>query len=137
MADREAHRFATEVPPGPVPFSTDPNLLHHIVSNLLANAARYSAAGTAVTTRLETTAEGATVTVRDRGIGIPAPDRARIFQPFERGSNVGNIKGTGLGLSIVKRMTEMLGGTIVLTSPADGGSCFTLVLPSRPPASPP
>lgn len=137
MADGEAHRFATEVPPGPVPFTTDPNLLHHIVSNLLANAARYSAAGTAVTASLETTAEGATVTVRDRGIGIPAPDRARIFQPFERGSNVGNIKGTGLGLSIVKRMTEMLGGTIVLTSPADGGSCFTLVLPSRPPASPP
>jgi signal transduction histidine kinase len=67
--------------------------------------------------------------VADEGIGIPPEDCARLFQPFERGSNVGNIKGTGLGLSIVKRMSDLLGGTITLDSTIGAGTRFTLILP--------
>ena len=69
---------------------------------------------------------------QDEGIGVPEKDRLRIFEPFERGSNVGNIQGTGLGLNIVKRMAEMLGGTITVEPVAPTGSRFTLILPRLP-----
>jgi len=136
LGDRAHHRFALEVEDGLAEFVTDPNLLHHILSNLLSNAVRYSPAGTAVTTRITATAVAVTIVVEDQGIGIPAADRQRVFEPFERGSNVGQIKGTGLGLNIVQRMVGLLGGTIGLESVAGGGSRFQMTLPrSAPPAS--
>jgi len=135
LADREGHRFEFLPTGEPTPLVTDSNLLHHIISNLLSNAVRYSPPGSLITLGLDSTDTAATVTVADEGIGIPTEDRARLFQPFERGSNVGNIKGTGLGLSIVKRMTEMLGGTITLDSKLGAGTRFTLVFP-RPTSSP-
>ncbi|MBI4621606.1 MAG: PAS domain S-box protein [Verrucomicrobia bacterium] len=129
VGDRDAHRFELHAPGEPAPFVSDLNLLHHIFSNLLSNAVRYSPAGTLVSVRMAEDASGVQVVVEDHGIGIPPADLTRIFEPFERGSNVGNIKGTGLGLNIVKRMTEMLGGTIAVSPAEDGGSRFTLVFP--------
>ena len=76
--------------------------------------------------------EQVTLRVQDEGIGVPEKDRLRIFEPFERGSNVGNIQGTGLGLNIVKRIAEMLGGTITVEPVAPTGSRFTLILPRLP-----
>ena len=136
LGDREAHRFELADEVGTADFVTDPNLLRHILSNLLSNAVRYSPAGTVVTTRIAAAADRVRITVEDQGIGIPAADRQRIFEPFERGSNVGQIKGTGLGLNIVKRMSGLLGGTIGVEPAAGGGSCFTLTLARLPaPAS--
>lgn len=136
LGDREGHRFDLDCEGETAGFVTDPSLLHHILSNLLSNAVRYSPAGTVVTTRIAAAADRVRITVADQGIGIPAADRQRIFEPFERGSNVGQIKGTGLGLNIVKRMCGLLGGTIGVESVARGGSCFTLSFPRRPaPAS--
>jgi signal transduction histidine kinase len=138
LGDQGAHPFELQADPHDAqPFVTDLNLLHHIFSNLLSNAVRYSAAGKPIAVWVENHPGYTRVVVEDQGIGIPVADRARLFQPFERGSNVGNIKGTGLGLNIVKRMTELLGGTVALDSPADGGSRFSLVLPHLTvPASP-
>ena len=132
--DRDAHRFEFTAEGSPGPFVTEPNLLHQILSNLLSNAVRYSPAGTPIVTSLAADRAGVRVAVEDRGIGIPEADRARIFEPFERGSNVGNINGTGLGLNIVKRMTEKLGGTITYAPVPTGGSRFILILPSSTPA---
>ena len=140
VGDRDAHRFELQLPPTATPFVTDTHLLHHILSNLLSNAVRYSPAGTRVTVQLAVDDAQARLTVQDEGIGIPTADHARIFEPFERGSNVGTIKGTGLGLNIVKRMTGLLGGSVTLDSPADGGTRFTLALPvslANPPAGTP
>ena len=67
--------------------------------------------------------------VSDTGIGIPESDRQRVFEAFERGSNVGPIKGTGLGLNIVKRMAELLSGTVSVDSAPGRGSRFTVELP--------
>ncbi|MBI5692329.1 MAG: PAS domain S-box protein [Verrucomicrobia bacterium] len=131
MADRDAHRFAVEGAGEAGRFNSDPAILHHILSNLLSNAARYSPAGTVVTIRLAVTREGLRLAVEDQGIGVPEKDRARLFEAFERGSNVGAVKGTGLGLNIVKRMTELLGGR-VWYEPAEGrGSRFVLEVPPR------
>ncbi|PTY05698.1 hypothetical protein DB347_15140 [Opitutaceae bacterium EW11] len=127
--DRGSHplALATDAEVGTV--MTDANLLRHIVSNLLSNAVRYSPAGVPVSIRVAAQGERIQITVTDQGIGIPPEDRARIFEPFERGSNVGNIKGTGLGLNIVKRMTELLGGTIAIEDAQPRGSRFIVVLP--------
>ncbi len=132
--DRAAHRFEFHAEGSPGPFLTEPNLLHQILSNLLSNAVRYSPAGTTIATSFAADRAGVRVAVEDRGIGIPEADRARIFEPFERGSNVGNINGTGLGLNIVKRMTEKLGGTITYEPVPTGGSRFILILPSSTPS---
>ncbi len=129
LGDSEQHSFhyaaTAEVPE----FVSDPSLLQHIFSNLLSNAVRYSPAGTTITLRLTLTAEAAVVEVADQGIGIPLADHERIFEPFERGSNIGQIAGTGLGLNIVRRMVELLRGTVVVSSLAGGGTNFTVVLP--------
>lgn len=135
MGDRDGHEFSFSTEGDASPFPSDPNLLHHILSNLLSNAARYSPPASRVAVHLAADDRGITLTVDDQGIGIPEADRERIFAPFERGSNVGNIKGTGLGLNIVRRMTEMLGGTIHAEPGAERGSRFTLRLP-RDPAGP-
>ena len=129
VGDRDAHRFELLATGDTARFVTDTDLLHHILSNLLSNAVRYSPAGTAVTTRIVAEAGRVLVMVEDQGIGVPEADRERIFESFERGSNVGTIKGTGLGLDIVKRMTKLLGGTITVEAPAGGGSRFILSLP--------
>ncbi len=132
LGDRDGHEFTFSTEGDASPFPSDPNLLHHILSNLLSNAARYSPPASRVAVRLGADDRGITLTVEDQGIGIPEADRERIFHPFERGSNVGNIKGTGLGLNIVRRMTEMLGGTILAEPGPECGSRFTLRLPRHP-----
>jgi PAS domain S-box-containing protein len=132
LGDRDAHRFELYAPNEAVPIVADTNLLHHILSNVLSNAVRYSPAGTLITVQLEADAKRVQVAVEDQGIGIPPGDRARIFEPFERGSNVGQINGTGLGLNIVKRMTEMIGGTVAVDSAEGRGTRFTLFFPREP-----
>jgi len=130
LGDRVGHVIELDCTGATAGFGTDTNLLHHILGNLLSNAVRYSPAGSSIKARLAVAAGTMRFTVEDQGIGIPAGDLGRIFEPFERGSNVGNIKGTGLGLNIVKRMVELLHGEISVRS-APTGSCFTVILPSQ------
>jgi PAS domain S-box-containing protein len=129
LGDKVDHSIKLELSGEIGRFVTDSSLLHHILANLLSNAVRYSPAGSVITLHGAMEARQLELVVEDQGIGIPADDQARIFEPFERGSNVGTIKGTGLGLSIVKRLIGLLGGTITLTSPAGGGCRFTLIFP--------
>ena len=129
LDDNEAHRFELHVVGEAVQTVTDANLLQHILANLLSNAVRYSPVGSLITVAVTADAAQVQLVVEDQGIGIPVVDRRRIFEPFERGSNVGTTKGTGLGLNIVQRMTKLLGGTIALADRAGGGTRFTLVLP--------
>ena len=107
----------------------DESLLKHILSNLLNNAIKYSAAGGQV--QFELTAEERTVTFRfqDRGIGIPPADQAQLFQPFFRANNANKIPGTGLGLAIVKKCIEAHSGEIALESTVGVGTTFTVTLP--------
>jgi CheY-like chemotaxis protein len=68
--------------------------------------------------------------ISDSGVGIPAEDLERVFQPFERGSapNVRSIPGTGLGLTITKLLTHIMGGEIVARSTPGAGTSFTVRL---------
>lgn len=109
--------------------SADEPLLRHIFSNLLSNAAKYSPEGSPVEFRVRRDGDIAEFVVRDRGIGIPADDQARIFEAFQRAGNVGEIPGSGLGLLITKRCVELHGGSIGFESAPGEGTAFTVRLP--------
>ncbi|MBI5082438.1 MAG: HAMP domain-containing histidine kinase, partial [Chloroflexi bacterium] len=107
---------------------SDEKLLRQILLNLLSNAFKYSPKGSTVKFDLACHDHLATFVIQDRGIGIPAPDQARLFDTFHRAKNVGNIPGTGLGLAIVKTSVELHGGTIQFESQA-GGTKFVVAIP--------
>ncbi|HVQ62010.1 MAG TPA: ATP-binding protein [Burkholderiales bacterium] len=114
----------------------DERLLRHILNNLLSNAVKYSAPGTEVTFSLERREEKAAIEIQDRGIGIPPEDQPRMFESFQRASNVENRPGTGLGLAIVKKAVELHGGEISLKSAVGSGTRFTVTLSLRPVTQP-
>jgi signal transduction histidine kinase len=110
----------------------DETLLRHILTNLLTNAVKYSAAGRTVEFTLERRDGEALFRIRDHGIGIPAEDQARLFTSFHRGRNAAHVPGTGLGLVIVKHCVELHGGKIVCESKEGSGTTFTVTLPLAP-----
>jgi signal transduction histidine kinase len=130
LGDKVGHPIELECTGATAGFITDADLLHHILGNIVSNAIRYSPAGSPVRVRLAVEAGTLRFIVEDQGMGIPAADLHRIFEAFERGSNIGNIMGTGLGLNIVKRMVDMLHGEIAVSSTL-AGSCFTVTLPDQ------
>jgi two-component system sensor histidine kinase SenX3 len=118
----------------------DPTALAQCIENLLTNAVKY--AGTerwiGVRAYAERTSSGTVdvcVDVADRGLGIPAADRERIFEPFYRGpaAIAAQIHGTGLGLALARSMAEMMSGRITVISQPGRGSTFTLRLPAAAP----
>jgi PAS domain S-box-containing protein len=107
----------------------DEGLLHHIITNLLGNALKYSPPGRDVEFTVRRCGPDAEFLIRDRGCGIPAADQARLFTAFYRGSNVGQTPGTGLGLAIVKRCVDLHGGEIRWESDEGHGTTFIVTLP--------
>lgn len=121
---------------GPEVVFMDEDLLHHVLSNLLTNAYKYSPNNTAVELIIRGTNRHWSLVVKDHGIGIPNPDKAQIFSAFYRGTNVGKIKGTGVGLYILKKCVEICQGSIRITNNVAGGTVFLIRFPwvKPPPA---
>jgi len=109
----------------------DEKLLRHILTNLLSNAIKYSPQGGTIDFDLVFENNLAIFQVQDHGLGIPQTECDRVFNSFNRASNVGNISGTGLGLAIVKRSVDLHGGEITLTSQEKVGTTFTVRLPTN------
>jgi PAS domain S-box-containing protein len=102
----------------------DPEMLRAALLNLTMNACQAAASNDV---DIEVTADGAvcTVAVRDRGPGIPADLRDRVFEPFF----TTRVSGTGLGLAIVKRLVELQEGTVSLTDRPGGGTVAAVTVP--------
>lgn len=106
----------------------------HVVANLLDNAAKYGRGAERVV-RLEAgpVEEGARrwlrVVVRDRGPGVPAAERERVFERFYRGSAPREVGGAGLGLAIARALARAMGGDLALEAAAGPGASFALRLP--------
>lgn len=114
---------------GTVEMMHDPRLIRQMLNNLLSNALKYSAGRDQVELNLLHDQDSIVLKIQDHGIGIPARDITRIFEPFHRSSNVGTIQGTGLGLAIVKEAVEVHRGSIQIESEVGKGSLVSVRLP--------
>jgi signal transduction histidine kinase len=115
----------------PAMINADPDRLEQVLINLVDNAIKYSPSGAPVSIRFTSDREEVHLTVADRGIGIPAEERERIFERFYRVDNTAarKAKGTGLGLFIVRAIVEAHGGRVWVDSTPGEGSTFHIVLP--------
>lgn len=106
----------------------DERIIKQSVDNLLHNAIKYSPDNKEIL--IDVTKEGHQIIIRfiDQGIGIPDKDKADLFKPFHRSSNVNGTPGTGLGLTITKQNIESIGGRINYTSEESLGSTFEIKL---------
>jgi two-component system, OmpR family, sensor kinase len=130
MAPRSqiVERFST----APLLMIGDSKLLSQVFGNLLSNAIKYSPGGGSVEISVERVSGEVVVAVEDHGIGIPANDFARLFERYQRGSNVSGIVGTGVGLYLAKVIVDLHGGTTDVQSKEGKGSRFTVRLPIKP-----
>jgi signal transduction histidine kinase len=107
----------------------DSDRMAQAIGNLLSNAIKFTPAGGRVSTTLTIDSNQLALQVADSGVGIPAEERERIFQPFYRGGHGRRIvQGMGLGLSIARDIATAHGGGIEL-SDTEAGSCFILRIP--------
>jgi two-component system sensor histidine kinase/response regulator len=119
----------------------DPQRLRQCLVNLVSNAIKFTKAGEIVIeVRSEHAANGDSLTyfeVRDTGIGIAAKTLDTLFQPFVQAdsSTTRHFGGTGLGLSIVRRLVELMGGEIGVSSEVGAGSRFFFRVPLKPTAA--
>ena len=103
--------------------------LKQVVLNLLSNAVKFTPDGGSVDVRAGVSGGEAQVVVRDTGVGIDAADHERIFEAFQRGGRESRSEGTGLGLTLSKRIVELHGGRIWMTSRPGAGSTFGFAVP--------
>ena len=124
LIEQPAHRIP--------PVAADKSLITQAVKNLVNNAIKYSPERTVVTVSTALEAESVRVCVEDRGFGIPAEARERVWDKFYRVVREGQEKdeeSTGLGLSFVREVVEQHGGRVDLDSEEGRGSKFSFTLP--------
>jgi signal transduction histidine kinase/CheY-like chemotaxis protein len=133
LLDGRPIAFRTVVDPAAAVVVTDPFRVRQILSNLISNAAKFTASGAieVEARRLETEIA---ISVRDTGLGIDAADLTRIFIPFYRGAAraLTGARGMGLGLAISRELAVVLGGRLEAESVVGKGSTFRLLLPALP-----
>ncbi len=128
MAD-EARVISLQFPEEDIWMRGDERRLEQVVTNLLANAVRYSPGGELVTVTLSCDPD-ITLRIKDNGIGIPREALALVFDRFYRGPGMTDLTGMGIGLYISKTIVEQHEGTITVESELGVGSTFTVSLPA-------
>lgn len=111
---------------------TDGARVRQILSNLIGNALKYTPSGSIqVKAGVAPTTGHVQLDVIDTGIGIPAEQQARVFEPYVRleDARVTGAEGSGLGLAVVKRLADRMGATVSLSSQPGHGSHFSVTLP--------
>jgi signal transduction histidine kinase len=104
--------------------------LHRMVANLVENAFLHTPEGTPVTVSVRRDGADAVLEVADRGPGVPAQMRERVFERFTRGGGHVGGPGSGLGLAIVRAVAQAHGGGVELGEAKGGGARFTIALPA-------
>ena len=131
-AQAEEKAIALEVDASPARILGVRDRLMDLVDNLISNAIRYTPRGGRVTVSVSGEGGGAVIAVADTGIGIPPEELPRIFEEFFRGEKAKQAvqHGTGLGMAIAKRVADMHGGRIEVTSEVGRGTTFRVHLPA-------
>ncbi|HJQ08161.1 MAG TPA: PAS domain S-box protein [Candidatus Saccharimonadales bacterium] len=109
----------------------DPTRMRMVLENLIDNASKYTPAGKRIAISIASRANDVQITVEDQGVGISQKDVAKLFKKFSRIDNELStlVGGTGLGLYWAKKVVDLHGGTISVTSRLRSGSVFTIKLP--------
>ena len=117
-------------PDVPVMMQGDPMRLQQVISNLLSNAIKFTDVG-CIVLHVQRAGEYLSIQVRDTGVGIPAKEVVRLFDPFfQVGTGVQrNFQGTGLGLAICEKLISMMDGDIAVDTEPGMGSQFTVRIP--------
>jgi PAS domain S-box-containing protein len=111
----------------------DGTRLTQVLLNLISNGIKYNRPGGRVDVAWSVQKDCVHLAVRDTGIGLTPAQLDRLYQPFERLSAARSaIPGTGLGLVVTRRLVELMGGRIEVSSEPGAGSCFTVILPVAP-----
>jgi len=109
----------------------DPRSIRRIIDNLVINALKFTPTGGRILVQVQPAGVNLRMTVIDTGVGIPAEDLPRIFDPFYQGSNrPGLVQGTGIGLSNVKEFVTLHRGSLRVDSESEYGTTFVIELPS-------
>jgi two-component system sensor histidine kinase KdpD len=115
----------------------DATLIERVLFNLLENAGKYTPEGTTIRIGAELAGNELVVSVTDGGPGVPASQRAAVFEKFTRGSRESATPGVGLGLAISRAIVEAHHGRMWVDDAADGGARFAFTLPlGTPPEVP-
>jgi two-component system, OmpR family, sensor kinase len=133
-AEQRAVRLALDAPE-PVEAILDPGLFDQLLWNLVDNGVKFSGRGGQVGVRIVGGGSDLTLTVMDRGPGIPEEASHRIFDRFYRldpARTAGENGGTGLGLAIVRAITDAHGGSVTAANREGGGAIFSVTLPRVP-----
>ena len=132
LLEESGHRLEVQLPDERVELEADPHRLAQVLANLLNNACKYSEPGTQVRLAVEALPQSLRIHVSDEGIGIEAGQIEQIFDLFVQvDTSLERARGgLGIGLTLVKRLVEMHGGAISVSSGGLGrGSVFTIELP--------
>jgi PAS domain S-box-containing protein len=116
----------------PTPGRFDRSRVEQVVTNLLANAAKFGQ-GKPITLHVAPDGDRARLRVTDRGIGISSEDQERVFERFERAVTSRNFGGLGLGLYIARQIVAAHGGEIRVESAPGAGTSFIVLMPRDPP----
>lgn len=107
----------------------DPPLLERVIANLVANASRHTPPGQKVLVTASALAGRVELRVIDRGPGLPADGRDRLFEPFQRLGDTDNATGLGLGLALARGLTGAMNGTLTPEDTPGGGLTMVVSLP--------
>ena len=128
--DARRQHFALLIPPDPVWADVDRTRMSQIITNLLANAAKYTGEAGEIALTLESTAGTATIRVVDNGRGIAPESLPHVFELFMQESSDHPV-GLGIGLNVVRGLVELHGGSVAAHSRGVGrGSEFVVRLPA-------
>lgn len=111
---------------------SDYDLLFQLWTNLIDNAIKYSHLQGTIWIKTKFKDNVLTFTIKDEGIGIPKENLNKIYEKFYQCEESHKKQGSGLGLSIVKRIVELMNGTILCESEAGKGTTMTVTLPMKP-----
>jgi signal transduction histidine kinase/CheY-like chemotaxis protein len=137
LIDQRGHELTVSLPPDPICLYADASRLEQVVTNLLTNAAKYTNKGGHIWLSVQQEGDKAVLRVRDTGLGIASAFLPHVFDLFtqaERSSDRSQ-GGLGIGLALVKRLVEMHGGTIGVSSTLGQGSEFVVSLVVREPGA--
>lgn len=107
----------------------DSELLEIVWNNILSNAVKFNKPAGTILLRLTTTPDNAVVVISDTGCGIDEEKINHIFDKFYQCDSSHSTRGNGLGLALVKRIVDMVGADIAVTSKKDAGTTFTVKIP--------